>query len=41
LIDGKDVEGREEPKAASLNCRVYENGMPSIEDIKDKIKNLS
>lgn len=41
LIDGKDVEGREEPKAASLNCRVYENGMPSIEDIKDKIKNLN
>ena len=41
LINGKDFEGREEPESASLNCRVYENGLPSIEDIKDKIKNLN
>ena len=40
VINGEDFEGREKPKAASLNCRVYENGLPSIEEIKDKIINL-
>lgn len=40
LINGEDFEEREEPKAASLNCRCYQNGLPSVEDIKDKIKNL-
>lgn len=37
LINGKDLEGREEPEAASLNCRVYENGLPGVEEIKNKI----
>ena len=37
LINGEDFEGREEPESASLNCRVYENGLPSIEEIRDKI----
>jgi len=41
LVNGEDLEGREEPESTLLNCRVYENGLPSIEDIKDKIKNLN
>jgi hypothetical protein len=38
LINGEDFEGREEPDQASLNCRYYPNGLPSIEDIKMKIE---
>jgi glutaredoxin len=34
LINGKDFEGREKPEAASLNCRVYENGLPNVYEIK-------
>ena len=37
LINGEDIEGREEPESASLNCRVYENGLPSVEEIRNKI----
>ena len=37
LINGKDIEGREEPESAALNCRVYENGLPTVEEIKNKI----
>ena len=40
LINEEDFEGREEPKAASLNCRYYQNGLPSVEDIKVKIQRL-
>lgn len=40
LINGEDFEGREEPRAASLNCRYYQNGLPSVEDIKVKIQRL-
>ena len=39
LISGKDIEGREEPESASLNCRVYENGLPSVDEIREKILN--
>jgi coenzyme F420-reducing hydrogenase gamma subunit len=39
LINGEDLEGRAEPEAASLNCRVYENGLPGIEEIKKRIFN--
>ncbi len=39
LINGEDIEGREEPEAASLNCRVYENGLPEIEEIRKRIFN--
>jgi coenzyme F420-reducing hydrogenase gamma subunit len=35
LINGKDIEGREEPESAALNCRVYENGLPT----KFRLKN--
>ena len=37
LINGEDFEGREEPKSASLNCRVYENGLPEVEEIRKRI----
>lgn len=37
LINGEDFEGRVEPESASLNCRVYENGLPSVEEIRNKI----
>ena len=39
LINGEDLEGRAEPEAASLNCRVYENGLPGVEEIKKRIFN--
>ncbi|MCK5343776.1 MAG: DUF2703 domain-containing protein, partial [Candidatus Heimdallarchaeota archaeon] len=34
LINGKDFEGRGEPESAALNCRVYENGFPNVNEIK-------
>ena len=37
LINGKDIEGREEPEAACLNCRVYEKGLPEVEEIRKRI----
>ena len=37
LINGEDIEGREEPESAALNCRVYKNDLPSVEEIKNKI----
>ena len=40
LINGEDFEGREEPKEASLNCRYFQNGLPSVEDIKVEIQRL-
>ncbi|MEE9448415.1 MAG: thioredoxin family protein [Ignavibacteriaceae bacterium] len=39
LINGEDIEGREEAESAALNCRVYENGLPGIEEIKKRIFN--
>ena len=41
LIDGEDFEGREEPESASLNCRVYENGLPSTDEIRKKILSVN
>ena len=37
LINGEDIEGREEPESASLNCRVYESGLPKTEEIRKKM----
>jgi len=37
LINGEDIEGRNAPESASLNCRVYDNGLPSVEEIRNKI----
>lgn len=41
LINGEDFEGRVKPDEASLNCRYYQNGLPSIEEIKVKIQNAN
>ncbi len=37
LINGKDFENMAEPINASLSCRIYANGVPSAEVIKDSI----
>jgi len=37
LINGEDLENRKEPESAAMNCRVFENGLPEVEEIKDKI----
>ena len=37
LINGEDFEGREEPESASLNCRYYQDGLPGIEEIIERI----
>lgn len=39
LINGVDYEDREEPISASLNCRVYQNGLPEAEEIRRKLLN--
>lgn len=37
LIDGEDFEGLPEPKQASLSCRFYPMGLPTIEQIRQSI----
>jgi hypothetical protein len=37
LINGEDIEGRKEPQFASLNCRLYTNGLPEVEEIRKRI----
>lgn len=37
LVNGIDLENLPEPKEASLACRYYVNGLPSIEEIKEFI----
>ena len=37
LINGEDFEGKEDPKSVALNCRVYENGLPEVEEIRKRI----
>ena len=37
LINGNDFEERQIPNSASLNCRIYQNGLPTVEDIRKKI----
>ncbi len=37
LINGEDIERREEPESAALNCRVYEKGLPEVEEIRKRI----
>jgi hypothetical protein len=39
LIDGKDFEDREEPNFPNLSCRVYQNGLPSVNEIRNRIIN--
>ena len=38
LIDGQDFENLEESKNPNLSCRFYHNGLPTIEEIKNKIQ---
>lgn len=37
LINGIDFEERELPVNASLNCRVYQNGLPTSQQIINKL----
>lgn len=41
LINGEDFENQPEPESPALACRYYRNGLPSVEDIKNKIVRLS
>jgi hypothetical protein len=38
LINGEDLEGMPPPEEASLSCRFYPNGIPSMELIRQKIE---
>jgi hypothetical protein len=40
LINGEDFEGREIPDEISLSCRFYPGGLPDVEKIKLKIKEI-
>jgi len=40
LINGEDFEGRKAEGLISLNCRIYKNGVPTAEQIREKIKSL-
>ena len=37
LVDGEDVEGIHTPNEPSLACRFYINGIPSAEEIREKL----
>lgn len=38
LINGNDIEGLEAPANPSLTCRFYPKGLPTAEEIREKIK---
>lgn len=38
LINGIDFENQPEPTNTNLTCRFYPNGLPSVEDIRQKLK---
>lgn len=40
LIQGEDIEDMVAPENADLTCRFYQNGLPSVEIIRVKIKKL-
>lgn len=40
LINGQDFDGLEFPEEPNLTCRIYSNGVPSVETIKNKIKDI-
>lgn len=40
LINGKDIEGLELLEDPNLTCRVYRNGIPTVEIIKNRIKEI-
>jgi hypothetical protein len=41
LIDGEDFENQPEPENPALACRYYQNGLPTVEEIKKKLLNVS
>lgn len=41
LISDEDFENLAEPSSAALACRYYKNGLPSVEEIKAKLKELN
>lgn len=38
LINGEDFENLSEPYQPNLTCRIYSKGIPSLEEIKEKIQ---
>ena len=40
LIDGLDFERLPEPENPSLTCRFYQNGFPTSNEIRERIKEL-
>jgi hypothetical protein len=40
LINGNDFENMPEPLKPALSCRLYKNGVPNVEDIKNRISVL-
>jgi hypothetical protein len=38
LINGEDFEYQPEPQHVSLSCRLYLNGLPALEEIRNRIK---
>ena len=38
LINGDDFENQPEPESPALACRYYMNGLPGVDQIKEKIK---
>ena len=41
LINGKDLENLPENSTPSLACRYYQNGLPTISDIKKAVQEIS
>jgi hypothetical protein len=40
LINNRDYEEQPEPIQVSLSCRFYPNGLPSVQEIKRRIKEI-
>ncbi len=38
LINGEDFEEMNEPEEVYINCRIYRNGLPAVEEIRSKIE---
>jgi protein-disulfide isomerase len=39
LINGVDFENQSEPENTALACRYYMNGLPTVEEIRDRLHN--
>ncbi len=38
LVNGEDIEGMKAPENPDLSCRLYPNGLPSVEKIRKRIE---